>query len=115
MEKSFTMEPLVFCDYIVPKGHLTATNECHALFYYYLCANKALRQEMEDFRLEPQDTPSKVNYKQLTLSIANIYDVSPIHMHNCWPEVDAQCDLLGLPRLPITGDARMSNVIQLIN
>ncbi len=115
MAQSITLSPPIFYQYIVPNGYLTPEIEVHALWYYYLCANKAMRQAENDFRLESQDMPMEINYRQIFTSIAHMYNVDTEKMNNCWPQIDKQCELLNLPKLPHGGDRRNDKLIILIS
>ena len=89
-----------FSTYEVPIGFLAKDRACHALFRYYLSA----RQMYEDHILDPivyeGDVSQVVNFRQLFVSTATAYGVAPERMIQFWVNVDLQCDLLGIPRMP---------------
>jgi len=96
----FQPRPLMFINMVAPEGFLDNYMETHALWYYYLCARQAWEQVTKDPMAYEGQLDSGVNYKQLFNSVARLYQVSPEHMVNCWQQIDKQCDLLRLPRLP---------------
>ncbi len=95
----------IFIEYLTPNGYLINDPACHGLFYYYLIARKNLEQyEIDPIIYEDEPWPD-INFKQLFSSIAIAYGVEPERMTKFWVNVDMQCDVLNLPRLP--GDERI--------
>ena len=89
-----------FDAYLAPDGFLGDEPGCHALFYYYLLARKTLEEtEIDPFVYEDEKWPES-NFKQLFQSIAIMYGLEPEQMLPFWVNVDMQCDLLRLPKMP---------------
>lgn len=100
----------IFEKYIIPHGYLSIERPCHALWRYYLAARNAYEDiELDQITLEgnPDQT---VNYQQLFTSIALSYSVQPEHMVSYWINVDMQCDLLDIPRMPTADKFRFNKV-----
>lgn len=114
LPEGFSIELTIFEDFIHPKGHLDWAMESHALMFYYLNARRTYEiYEIGDpIVYEGKDDP-RCNYHQSFESIASLYGVDPNKMNNHWPMIDAQCDLMGLPRLPEETKYRYSSIIQL--
>lgn len=90
----------VFPEYEAPNGFLDNYLESHALWYYYLLArNTWERQVDKPIVLEGEKDPEP-NFHQLLQSIAHVYGIKLEGMVKCWPQIDKQCELLGLPKLP---------------
>lgn len=91
----------IFEDYTLANGGFLI-NEigCHALFYYYITAMRNLIKQKKNIVLEGEVDPV-YNYKQLFISTAKIYGVSPEKMQSYWPAVDGQCQFLGMEKLPL--------------
>ena len=108
------IELTIFADFIHPAGNLDSSMEAHALMFYYLNARRTY--EMYEIGnpiiYEGEDDP-RSNYHQLFESIASLYGVDPNDMNNRWPMIDAQCDFMGLPRLPEDSHYRYSSIIRL--
>ena len=92
--------PHLFPDYVRPLGMLVEHKACHALFYYYLISRKSYEDIILDpIVLEGEKDP-EFNFHQLFKSIATAYGVEPEQMIKFWANVDAQCAMLQLPKLP---------------
>jgi len=92
-------EVILFLEYQIPHGALQPCAECHALFYYYLLAQRNYEMEKDVIILDGQMDPH-YHYHQLFKSIATMYGVQPENMQNFWGFVDKQCELINLPKLP---------------
>lgn len=98
-----------FNAYNMPAGFLKPELACHALWYYYITGRNAWENAIKDpIVLEGEKDP-EINLQQLFMSIATMYGVRPEHMVHYWINVDMQCDLLKLPRMPV-GDQYRFNV-----
>lgn len=96
---SFRMPIYTFL--IAPNGFLTHDKECHALWHYYTLARKNYEEEFKDtLILYEGDLDPKYDNRQLFISIATAYGVQPESMIRFWPNVDLQCNVLQLPKLP---------------
>lgn len=93
------LEYPVFVQCIAPRGGLDRTMESHALFYYYLLAQKAIEIQASEIVYEGDVDPV---YKHLELlkSVAIFYQVDVHNMTNAWKAVDLTCLMQGLPKLP---------------
>lgn len=91
----------VFPEYMTPNGYLDASPETHALFFYYLNARRVYETYILDAPIVYEGDPDpEYNLEQLFNSTAMLYDVRPENMANAWIQVDKQCDLLKIPKLP---------------
>lgn len=100
----------VFNDYLPPNGYLVNEPACHGLFYYYLLARKQLEEtEIDPIIYEDEEWPD-INFKQLFSSIAISYGVEPEQMLKFWINVDMQCGVLDLPKLPDVDRLRFNKV-----
>jgi len=92
--------PPIFPSIMAPNGFLDQFRESHALWYYYLCARQAYEASVLDPMEYEGEKDSQVNYHELFRNIAKIYGVQPENMANCWHQIDAQCGVSLLPKLP---------------
>jgi hypothetical protein len=94
----------LFPHLIQPYGCLDGTREAHALWYYYLCARDTYERSLNPLVLEKvgvsSTVPSTPDYKQLFLSVAQLYGVRPEAMVKCWALIDMQCIKSKVPQLP---------------
>lgn len=91
----------IFQDYLPPNGMLDEYLETHALFYYYLLAMRQYQEKIESVPIVLEGNPDpQVDFKQLYLSVARMYEVDPEKMANAWHQIDMQCRILGYPPLP---------------
>lgn len=95
-----TFNPPTFGEYEQPKGWLIREPACHALFYYYLIARRNYEEHIKDPIVYEGDLDPEVNFKQLFSSIALAYGIEPEKMLKFWSNVDLQCGILDLPKLP---------------
>lgn len=100
MAKGIKFDALIFSAYIQPNGWLDWQPESHALWYYYTRARAAYERIVLDPIVLVGEKDPQANFKQLFTSVARIYGVEPEAMAKCWDLVDAQCDVLNLPRMP---------------
>lgn len=99
-EINMVLNPMRFVHYVAPMGWLDMTDECFALWYYYVLARKAYEEkELYPIVLEGDDDPT-ADYHQLMKSVAQLYGVQPEGMTKCWKQVDMQCWALQLPKMP---------------
>ncbi len=107
-ELSITFEPPTFVQYEQPEGWLIRDAACHALWYYYIVATNNLIEHIEEpivFEGDPDVVP---DFRQLFTSIATAYGVQPEQMIPFWVNVDMQCDVLGLRKLPTQDQYRFN-------
>lgn len=110
---NIVMQPMRFVHYVPPMGFLEMSDECFALWYYYLLARKAHEEiELDPIVLEGEPDPT-TDYIQLVKSVAKIYGVEVAHMTKCWKAVDAQCWAMGLPKMP-EGDRYRHDAIAIV-
>jgi len=102
-----------FDTYIIPAGWLSIDTPCHALFYYYLAARRTYENDVKDPIVYEGEPDPEVNFRQLFTSIAVAYGVQPEHMLKYWINVDMQCDLLHIPRLPAEDKYRFDTVAEI--
>lgn len=102
-----TLQVPYWTEKIVPKGGLVQDNACHGLWYYYCLAVYNWWNETYGTRYEDDPEPQH-NYFNLFNSIANMYGTTPERMAKFWPNIDMQCRLDGLHRLP--GEFRFDSV-----
>ncbi len=93
-------QPPTFGEYEQPNGWLVREAACHGLFYYYLIARKNFEEYVKDPIVYEGDKDPETNFQQLFSSIALAYGVEPEKMLKFWSNVDLQCDVLKLPKLP---------------
>lgn len=89
----------IFTQYIAPNGGLDSQTESHALFYYYLLAEKAVETQSTEIVYEGDKDPV-YNQLEILKSVARWYSVDVHNMVNAWHAVDLTCLMHGLPRLP---------------
>lgn len=99
IHKGFRLEIPLFPDYIIPNGGLTNERESHALFYYYILAMQMYDREKNGVVYEGDKDP-EFNYRNVFLSVANLYGIRPENMVNAWPSVDVTCTMHNMPLLP---------------
>ncbi len=89
----------IFTQYITPNGGLDKEKESHALFYYYLLAQKAVEEDASKIVYEGEKDPE---FKQFELckGVAKMYGVELTAMLNAWKSVDLTCLMHNLPKLP---------------
>lgn len=107
---TITFHPPTFRAYEAPRGWLKHDQACHALWYYYILAYNNYREHILDpivFEGDPDVVP---NFQQLFTSIATMYGVQPEEMVKFWPNVDLQCVIMALPKLPMNDSYRFSKV-----
>lgn len=92
------MEPFLFAHLMQPYGGLNQHRETHALFYYYMLAQKNF-EEQQNMIVYEGDADPVFDYYRLFVSIAAMYNVEPEAMAKCWKEVDYTCAAQGLPKL----------------
>lgn len=92
--------PPFFTGYIQPNGYLDASREAHGLWNYYLCARNTYETHVIDAVVFEGEADATTNFKQLFMSVAQMYGVQPEAMAKCWNMVDRQCEYLELPQLP---------------
>jgi len=97
---NITFTPPTFGAYEQPNGWLIRETACHALFYYYLIARHNYEEHIKDPIVYEGDADPETNFKQLFNSIALAYGVAPEKMLQFWSNIDLQCDVLELPKLP---------------
>lgn len=98
--ESINFEPVVYVHLIVPYGALSQERASHALWYYYLCARQTYETHVKDvIVLEGDDDPA-YNFRALIESVAKMYGVEVGNMVQAWPEIDYQCMISELPKLP---------------
>src|SRR5690606_18627548 len=107
-----------FHEYEMPNGFLVRDKACHALFYYYLLGRKNYENEHQELGLGDQivyegELDPKYNYKQLFVTIANVYGVTPEQMIHHWPAVDLTCRAFNLPLMPEGDRYRFNKVPEL--
>ncbi len=106
----------LFPGYMQPYGYLSPARECHALFYYYLCAMRVYENEIVGERIVYEGEQDPIyKFRNLFTSLAALYNVSSEKMAAYWDLVDAQADLMMFPRLPDEEKYRFntpSNIIQ---
>ncbi len=95
-----SFHPPTFQAYETPQGWLQHDAACHALFYYYLIARRNFEEHIKDPIVYEGDADPEVNFKQLFSSIAIAYGVQPEKMLRFWSNIDLQCGVLKLPKLP---------------
>lgn len=97
---NIVMRPMRFVHYTQPMGFLDMTDECFALWYYYVLARKAYEEIVLDPMVYEGDKDPTTNFQQLMTSVAKLYGVQPEGMTKCWKQVDAQCWAMQLPKMP---------------
>lgn len=119
-QKRFVLvkERPVFTGYMKPLGWLLAEHEdqylaCHALFRYYLSARQIYETESDNLLAYEGEQDSSISYAGLFKGIANWYDVEYEIMAKFWPNVDMQCSLLGLPKMPEGDRYRFNQVVEI--
>ncbi len=100
----------IFLGYMAPNGFLDEHPESHALWNYYLCARGAYERTIKDVIVLEGDPDPAANFKQLFVNMAQLYGVQPEAMAKCWRQVDMQCDLINMPRLPDEDRYRFNSV-----
>ncbi len=110
---NITFTPTYFNSYLPPNGYLNEDNACHALFYYYLIAYKTLIETEIDPIIYEDELWPETNFKQQFTSTAIAYGVAPERMVYFWRNVDMQCDVLGMPRMPATNRLRFDKVAEI--
>lgn len=99
MQINFQMP--IYSFLIAPNGFLTHDKECHALWHYYTLARRNYEEEFKDTLIIYEGDPDPVyNNRQLFMSIATAYGVQPERMIKFWKNVDMQCTVSDLPKLP---------------
>ncbi len=106
----------VFMAYTKAKGGFLCDNECcHALMYYAILARNAYEENVKGDGFQYESTKDNVtDFRQLIVSISELYDVTPEAMICHWKEVDAQFIFLELPKLPAEERYRFNNRIEII-
>ena len=96
-------------------GFLNHDTECHALMYYALLARKAYEINVIGEGLQYEGIKdNETNFKDLIISVAEMYGVKPEKMTNYWQEVDNQFFSLGLPNVPKEEQYRFNKRIEVI-
>ena len=98
--RGIRFEMPMYRKYIKPLGFLTEEKECHALWHYYVTARLVYETHVETPIVLEGDADPVTNFKQLFMSIAFTYQVQPEHMVKFWGNIDMQCHMLQLPKLP---------------
>jgi len=112
LPKGVEFECIIFEEYMKPYGYLDANKETHALFWYYLNARKAYDKHIDRMEVILEgDKDPVVNFRQLFESIAFQYGANVETMALGWPMVDAQCELLGFPKMPLGYQFRFQNIL----
>lgn len=109
-ETVISFESKRFDAYLAPEGYLVDEPGCHALFYYYLLARKTLEETELDPIVYADEAYPTSNFKQLFSSIALMYGLQPEQMLPFWVNVDMQCHLLDLPKLPDVDRLRFNKI-----
>ena len=100
-------------EYITPNGFLDYENESHALFFYYINAQRIYETYIKNEPIVLEgDADPEYNLQELFISIAKLYNVHPENMANAWHQVDMQCRLLNLPLLPTETRYRFNNSVR---
>lgn len=107
-------DPLIFTNYIQPRGYLTNEPATHACFYYAVCARRTFEDFTEENLMYEGEKDHETNYRQLFVSIAKLYNVKPEEMEKCWGLVDKQFDAASIPRLPNEARYRFNNKLTVV-
>ncbi len=103
-----SFHPPTFQDYEQPRGWLTHDKACHALWYYYVVASNNYREHIEDPIVYEGDLDTIPDFSQLFTSIAVAYGVQPEEMIKFWSNVDMQCQMMDLSKLPMNDKFRFN-------
>ena len=106
----------VFVKYTKSEGGFLCDNECcHALMYYALLARKAYEENVRGDAVQYEGTiDNETDFRQLIVSISELYDITPEQMICHWKEVDAQFIFLEQPLVPKEERYRFSTKIEII-
>lgn len=103
---SITFTPPTFRAYEAPLGWLTHDQACHALWYYYITALNNYLEHIDDPIVLEGDPDVEPDFRQLFTSIATMYGVQPEQMVKFWRNVDLQCTIMALTKLPMNDKYR---------
>lgn len=96
-------------------GFLCHKQECHALMYYGLLGRQAYEENDLGPVIQYEGTIDNVtNYRNLIVSISELYGVKPEDMIHHWEEVDAQFVVLSIPKLPDRDKYRFNKISEII-
>lgn len=111
-EYTVVQGPMYFFNYLKPQGWMEEHPACHALLYYAMIASKNVieQKELREHGTYEGEPERVYNYKQLFLSCATLYGVSPEEMTKYWSNVDMQMWRLGAPRVPKEEQYRFNTV-----
>ena len=106
----------VFVAYTKAKGGFLCDNECcHALMYYALLAQKAYEENVEGYAIQYEGTKdNETDFRQLIISISELYNVMPEEMVKHWADVDAQFLFLNLPQVQKKEEYRFDTRIEIV-
>ena len=91
-----------------PNGHLCVDRACHACWYYYIEACRHYQQRQGGAivvvaaSIGPPSALVPINWKQMLIGVAGIYNKLPDEIVKHWPCVDRECLRSGYPLLPAT-------------
>lgn len=99
--RTFRFDYPIFEQYNTPNGFLAPATACHALFWYALIARRAYEENVQGWAHQYEGNLSNTtNFRDMYLSVAFLYGVTPEEMQRYWPAVDMQFVALNLPQLP---------------
>lgn len=100
-QEQFQPLPILFLQYQQPFGYLSPVRESHGLWFYYVHARRNYEEEVQGVRIECEGERSLLyNYHQFLTSVCKMYGTTIERITNYWPEIDMQCTVLELPKLP---------------